>query len=310
MSGVFQKKRDFVREYLLYLQVEKGLAKNSVESYKRDLMKLGNWVIKNNLDIINLDKKDLREWLIDLSGEKLSENSKRRLISALRGFYKFLMFDGHIKKNPAEDLIAPSKGFYLPKFLNQTDIEKLLSAPDVSQEIGLRDRAILELMYACGLRVSEAVDLKLSDIEIDSGILTCTGKGNKMRKVPVGKSAVEWLKNYLVVRRKKENIEINNLFVNSLGNPINRQTIFYFVKEYAEKCGLEDVSPHTLRHSFATHLIQNSADVRSVQQMLGHADISTTQIYTHITDAHLRKTYEKFHPRAKNLTTFKKIEDN
>ena len=203
MSNEFPKKRDFVREYLLYLQVEKGLAKNSVESYKRDLAKLGNWADKNNLDIVNLDKKDLREWLFDLSGEKLSENSKRRLISALRGFYKFLMFDGHIKKNPAEDLIAPQKGFYLPKFLNQTDVEKLLSAPDVSQEIGLRDRAILELMYACGLRVSEAVDLKMSDIEIDSGILTCTGKGNKMRKVPVGKSAVEWVKNYLALRRGK-----------------------------------------------------------------------------------------------------------
>ena len=310
MLDEFTRKRDLIREYLLYLQVEKGLAKNSVESYKRDLAKLGNWAVKNNLDIVNLDKKDLREWLFDLSGEKLSENSKRRLISALRGFYKFLMFDGHIKKNPAEDLIAPSKGFYLPKFLNQTDVEKLLSAPDVSQEIGLRDRAILELMYACGLRVSEVVDLKMSDIEIDLGILTCTGKGNKMRKVPVGKSAVEWLKNYLLVRRGKGNIEINNLFVNSLGSPINRQTIFYFVKEYAEKVGLEDVSPHTLRHSFATHLIQNSADVRSVQQMLGHADISTTQIYTHITDTHLRKTYEKFHPRAKDLNSFKKIEDN
>ncbi len=304
MLDEFSKKRDLIREYLLYLQVEKGLAKNSVESYKRDLAKLGNWAEKNNLDVVKLDKKDLREWLIDLSGEKLSENSKRRLISALRGFYKFLVFDGHIKKNPAEDLIAPSKGFYLPKFLNQNDIEKLLSAPDVSQEIGLRNRAILELMYACGLRVSEAVDLKLNDIEIDSGILTCTGKGNKMRKVPVGKSAVEWLKNYLVVRRRKENIEVNNLFVNSLGNPINRQTIFNFVKEYAEKCGLEDVSPHTLRHSFATHLIQNSADVRSVQQMLGHADISTTQIYTHITDTHLRKTYEKYHPRAGSLNSF------
>lgn len=308
MLDEFSKKRDLIREYLLYLQVEKGLAKNSVESYKRDLAKLGNWAEKNNLDVVKLDKKDLREWLIDLSGEKLSENSKRRLISALRGFYKFLVFDGHIKKNPAEDLIAPSKGFYLPKFLNQSDIEKLLSAPDVSQEIGLRDRAILELMYACGLRVSEAVDLKLNDIEIDSGILTCTGKGNKMRKVPVGKSAVEWLKNYLVVRRRKENIEVNNLFVNSFGNPINRQTIFNFVKEYAEKCGLEDVSPHTLRHSFATHLIQNSADVRSVQQMLGHADISTTQIYTHITDTHLRKTYEKFHPRARNCNSFTKEE--
>jgi integrase/recombinase XerD len=293
-------KRDFVREYLAYLQVEKGLAKNSLESYQRDLQKLKNWVDKNNFDLLALTRKDLREWLIDLAGENLSENSKRRIVSALRGFYKFLMFDGHIKKNPAEDLDAPQKGFYLPKFLNQADVENLFLVPDVSGEIGLRDRAILELMYACGLRVSEAVDLKMSDIDLDAGILTCTGKGSKTRKIPVGTSAIEWLKSYLVLRRRKENIEIQNLFVTSLGRPLNRQIIFLFIKEYAEKIGLQDVSPHTLRHSFATHLVQNSADIRSVQQMLGHADISTTQIYTHITDAHLRKTYEKFHPRAKS----------
>ena len=291
-------KRDFIREYLSFLQVEKGLAKNSVESYERDLAKLRVWAEKNNFEIVNLTRQDLREWMIDLAGAKLSENSKRRLISALRGFYKFLQFDGHIKKNPAEDLIAPQKGSYLPNFLNQTDIESLLAVPDASTEIGLRDRAILELMYACGLRVSEAVDLKMSDVDVDAGILTCKGKGSKTRRVPVGKSAIEWLKNYLIVRRGKENIEISNIFVTSSGRPINRQTIFLFIKEYAEKIGLEDVSPHTLRHSFATHLIQNSADVRSVQQLLGHADISTTQIYTHITDTHLRKTYEKFHPRA------------
>ena len=300
-------KRDFIHEYLLYLQVEKGLAKNSVESYERDLAKLRVWAEKNNFDIVNLTRKDLREWLIDLAGGKLSENSKRRLISALRGFYKFLQFDGHIKKNPAEDLIAPQKGVYLPKFLNENDIEILFAVPEVSGEIGLRDRAILELMYACGLRVSEAVDLRIGDVDIDAGILTCTGKGSKTRRVPIGKSAIDWLKNYLILRRKKENVEINNLFVTSLSKPINRQTIFNFIKEYAEKAGLEDVSPHTLRHSFATHLIQHSADIRSVQQLLGHADISTTQIYTHITDAHLRKTYEKFHPRARQLKDDNKI---
>ena len=292
-------KRDYIREYLLYLQVEKGLAKNSLESYKRDLQKLKSWAEKNNFDLLQLTRKDLREWLIDLAGENLSENSKRRMVSALRGFYKFLMFDNHISKNPAEDLDAPQKGFYLPKFLNQADVENLLAVPDVSGEIGLRDKAILELMYACGLRVSEAVDLRISDVELDAGILTCTGKGSKTRKIPIGKSAVEWLKSYLVLRRRKENIEIQNLFVTSLGRPMNRQIIFLFIKGYAEKIGLKDVSPHTLRHSFATHLVQNSADIRSVQMMLGHTDISTTQIYTHITDAHLRKTYEKFHPRAK-----------
>lgn len=298
MPSDFLRRRDFVREYLSYLQVEKGLAKNSVESYERDLAKLKTWTEKNNFDLLELTRQDLREWLVDLAGENLSENSKRRLISALRGFYKFLQFDGHIKKNPAEDLVAPQKGFYLPNFLNQTDVENLLAVPDVSTEIGLRDKAILELMYACGLRVSEAVDLKLSDVDMDAGVLTCKGKGSKTRRVPVGKSAIEWLINYLVVRREKENLEINNIFISPSGRPINRQTIFLFIKEYAEKIDLQDVSPHTLRHSFATHLIQNRADIRSVQQMLGHADISTTQIYTHITDTHLRATYEKFHPRA------------
>ena len=307
MSNESVKKRDLVREYLMYLRVEKGLAKNSVESYEGDLNKLKSWAEKNNFDLPALTVRDLREWLIDLAGENLSENSKRRMISALRGFYKFLQFDGHIKKNPAEDLVAPQKGSYLPKFLNQNDIGNLLSVPDVSTEIGLRDRAILELMYACGLRVSEAVNLKMSDVDADTGILTCKGKGSKTRKVPIGKSAIEWLKKYLIVRRKKEKVEINNLFVNFSGRPINRQTIFKFIKEYAEKIGLEDVSPHTLRHSFATHLIQNRADIRSVQQMLGHADISTTQIYTHLTDKHLRQTYERFHPRAKQ--TLKKTEN-
>jgi integrase/recombinase XerD len=310
MLDEYPKKRDLVREYLLYLRVEKGLAKNSVESYERDLAKLQIWAEKNGLDVVYLDRKDLREWLIDLAGAKLSENSKRRLVSALRGFYKFLQFDGHIKKSPAENLESPTKGVYLPKFLNQTEVEDLFKVPDVSQEIGLRDRAILELMYACGLRVSEVVDLKISDIDIDAGILTCTGKGNKTRKVPVGKSAIEWVKSYLAKRRKKENIEVRNLFVSSSGKPLNRQIIYKLVREYSEEIGLEGISPHTLRHSFATHLIQNSADVRSVQQMLGHADISTTQIYTHLTDVHLRKTYEKFHPRSRATFNPEKNEKN
>lgn len=292
--------RDLVREYLLYLQVEKGLAKNSLESYARDLAKLQAWAERNNFVLLQLTRRDLREFLIDLSSEKLSATSTNRIISALRGFYKFLAFDKHIEKNPAEDLNAPQKGFYLPKFLNQTEINELLLVPNLSGEIGMRDRAILETMYACGLRVSEVCDLKISDIELDAGILTCKGKGSKTRKVPLGSSAVEWLKRYVIIRRKKENIEIQNLFVSSLGKPLSRQDIFVMVKECGEKIGRKDVSPHTLRHSFATHLIQNSADVRSVQQLLGHADISTTQIYTHITDAHLRTAYEKFHPRAKN----------
>src|SRR4029079_6927095 len=204
-----------------------------------------------------------------------------------------------ITANPSDNLDSPQKGFYLPKFLNQHEIETLLSQPDTSIEIGLRDRAILELMYASGLRVSEAVNLTMKEVDLDLGILTTTGKGSKTRRVPVGSSAVEWLKSYLAVRRKKENLEVQNLFVTPLGRPINRQIIYNFIREYAEKCGFQGVSPHTLRHSFATHLIQNSADIRSVQQMLGHSDISTTQSYTHITDAHLKRSYDRFHPRSK-----------
>lgn len=291
-------KRDLIHEYLTYCRVEKGLAANSIESYGTDLARLDTWAAKNDLDLLTLMRQDLREWLIDLGAEKLSENSKRRLISAVRGFYKFLMFDGHVTRNPAEDLVSPPKGVYLPRFLNRNEIEMLLSTPDISTETGLRDRAILELMYASGLRVSEAVNVKMYDIDLDAGIVTTTGKGNKTRRVPVGASAVEWVKSYLAVRRKKENIEIENLFVTPTGRHINRQIIHAFITEYAAQCDLSGVSPHTLRHSFATHLVQNNADIRSVQEMLGHADISTTQIYTHITSTHLKRNYDRFHSRA------------
>ena len=300
MPEVLSPKRDLIREYLSYCRVEKGLAANSIESYQSDLERLGNWSGKNGLELMTLTRQDLREWLIDLGGEKLSENSKRRLISAVRGFYKFLMFDGHITKNPAEDLVAPQKGFYLPRFLNRSEIESLLAMPDTSVESGLRDRAILELMYASGLRVSEAVNVKMHDIDLDQGIITTTGKGNKTRRIPVGNSAVEWIKSYSVLRRKKENIEVENLFVTPSGDPMNRQMIHAFIVEYAKECGLQGVSPHTLRHSFATHMVQNNADIRSVQQMLGHADISTTQVYTHITSQQLRRNYDRFHPRSKS----------
>lgn len=290
--------RDLLREYLSYCRVEKGLAANSIESYEDDLGRLSAWAKKNGLDLKQLTRQDLREWLVDLAAEKLSENSKRRMISAVRGFYKFLMIDGHIGKNPAEDIVAPQKGLYLPRFLNQTEVQTLLSAPDVSTETGLRDRAILELMYSSGLRVSETVNLLVKDIDLEAGILTTIGKGSKTRRVPVGSSAVEWIRKYFAARRDHDDIGVDNCFVSPHRRPLTRQVIHRFIKEYAEKCGFEGVSPHTLRHSFATHLVQNDADIRSVQQMLGHADISTTQIYTHITSKHLQKTYERFHPRS------------
>lgn len=291
--------RDLIREYLSYCRVEKGLASNSIDSYENDISKLRAWADRNGLGLLTISRDDLREWLIDLGTQKLSESSRRRLISAVRGFYKFLMFEGHVEKNPADDLISPQKGVYLPRFLNSGEIEMLLAAPDISTETGLRDRALLELMYASGLRVSEAANLKLHEVDIDAGIVTTRGKGSKTRRVPVGSSALEWLKSYLALRRKKPNMDIDNMFVTAAGSPMTRQVIYSFITEYADKCGLNGVSPHTLRHSFATHLVQNNADIRSVQQMLGHADISTTQIYTHITSTQLKKNYDRFHPRSK-----------
>lgn len=294
--------RDLILEFIRYLRVEKGLAKNSLDAYSTDLAKLRAWTEKNGFAIEALTRQDLREWLIDLGRTSLSDNSRRRIISALRGFYKFLVIDGHIKASPADDLDVPQKGSYLPRFLTQDEIEHLFSVPDVSAEIGLRDRAILELMYACGLRATEVASLKMSDIDLEAGIVTTTGKGSKTRRVPVGTSAVEWVKSYLAIRRNKDDIEVSELFVTPSGRPITRKTVYAMIKAHARAAGLEDVSPHTFRHSFATHLVQNRADIRSVQQMLGHADISTTQIYTHMTDAHLRESYNRFHPRSKLAT--------
>ncbi|MCZ2391007.1 MAG: site-specific tyrosine recombinase XerD [Acidobacteria bacterium] len=288
--------RDLVREYLSYLRVEKGLSANSVKAYERDISRLREWAEKAALDIAELERQDLQEWLIDLSAEQLSENSKRRFLSSVRGFYKFLAIEGHIPADPTENLATAGKAFYLPRFLNTSEIEKLLAAPDIETENGLRDRAIFEVMYACGLRVSELANLKLGEIDLSSGILTTTGKGSKTRRIPIGSSAIEWLQRYFSVRQPKERSE--RLFLGERGRPLDRHAIHRIIKNYAEKCGFEGVSAHTLRHSFATHLVQNDADIRSVQMMLGHSDISTTQIYTHITGKQLKKNYERFHPRA------------
>lgn len=288
--------RDLIAEYLTYLQVEKGLSKNSIESYMRDLSKFRNWTEKHGIDLKTITQRDLREFLIDVN--KLAPTSVNRLISAIRGFYRFLEIDGLINKNPAENLQFQFKLEKLPQFLTLEQIEAVFSIPDTAQEIGLRNRTILELMYACGLRVSEIVNLTLENADLELRILTCVGKGSKMRKIPIGSQASEWLKKYLSIRLRKET-KLKNLFVSSLGRPLTRYEVYMFVREYGEKAGIEGLSPHILRHSFATHLIQNGADIRLVQKMLGHSDISTTQIYTHLKKDNLQRTYQKFHPRAK-----------
>jgi integrase/recombinase XerD len=294
--------RDFVKEYLTYIQVEKGLARHTLDSYRRDLSRLETWANKNRVLIAELKRPELRKWIAQLSREGLAPSSVARAVSAARGFFRFLMLDGHIKHHPAEDLDTPQKFSYLPKFLTEDEIERLFSAPDISTEQGIRDRAMLELMYAAGLRVSELVSLKQTDVDLHGGVVSCHGKGSKERRVPVGKSAIHWLQRYSGVRAAYGRAAYLNLFLHA-GKPLTRQFAWSTIKRHAASAGISGVSPHTLRHSFATHLLQHGADSRSVQALLGHSDISTTQIYTHITDRHLRAAYDNHHPRARAAAT-------
>ena len=290
--------RDFCREFITFIQVEKGLARHTLESYSRDLARLNNWAQKNGKSVSELNRADLRKWIASLSRDGLAPTSVARAVSAARGFFKFLMLDGHITHHPAEDLDTPQRFSYLPKFLTEEEINRLLLAPDVSTEEGIRDRAILEVMYASGLRVSELVALKHPDIDVMAGLVVLHGKGSKERRVPLGKSAIHWLQQYSAVKAQYGKQTSQFVFVHR-GKPFTRQLAWSIIKGLAEQIGIKNVSPHTLRHSFATHLLQHGADSRSVQALLGHSDISTTQIYTHITDGHLRSAYNRHHPRAR-----------
>jgi integrase/recombinase XerD len=302
MTTKLTTQRDLVKDHLTYLQVEKGLARHTLESYRRDLARLDRWASKAGKPVAELTRPDLRKWIAHLSREGLAPSSVARAVSAARGFFRFLMLDGHIKHHPAEDLDTPQRFSYLPKFLTEEEIDRLFAMPDVSTEEGIRDRAILELMYAAGLRVSELVGLREAEVDVHSGVVNCHGKGSKERRVPVGKSAVHWLQQYASIKAGYGKSPYPNLFLHR-GKPLTRQLAWTIIKTYAEKTGLQNVSPHTLRHSFATHLLQHGADSRSVQALLGHSDISTTQIYTHITDRHLRAAYDNHHPRARTVAT-------
>ncbi len=290
--------RDFVREFLNYIQVEKGLSANTLQSYARDIAKLQNWAEQKRKPIEKLERKDLREWISQMSRDGLAPSSVSRSVSAARSFFRFLMLDGHIKRHPAEDISTPQRHSYLPRFLTEEEIESLIATPDTTTDDGMRDRALLELMYATGVRVSEAVGLRTSDVDVHAGLVACHGKGNKQRRIPIGKSAIHWLQRYFQVRKQLGNETKPHLFLHR-GRALTRQDAWSIIKKHAAKAGVPDISPHTLRHSFATHLLQHGADSRSVQALLGHSDISTTQIYTHITDMHMRKTYDRFHPRAR-----------
>jgi integrase/recombinase XerD len=291
-------KRDFVREFLGYIQVEKGLSRNTLQSYARDVAKLQQWADQKRKPIEKLERKDLREWIARMSRDGLAPSSVSRAVSAARGFFKFLMLDSHINRHPAEDLKTPQRHSPLPKFLSEEEMERLLLAPDIKTDIGVRDRALLELMYAAGLRVSEVCGLRTTDLELDAALIRCHGKGGKERMIPIGKSAIHWVQRYLAVRKQFGSEAKPELFLHR-GRQMTRQTAWAIIKTHAATARVPDISPHTLRHSFGTHLMQHGADSRSVQALLGHADISTTEIYTHITDLHMRKAYDRFHPRAR-----------
>jgi integrase/recombinase XerD len=292
--------RDLIREYLSFLQVEKGLSKNSLESYRRDLARLRAAAEGLGREPQLLGKAELTQFVMSLSREGLAPRSVARTLSAVRGFYRFLLLDGHVKADPSADIARPQGGQKLPRFLTQEEMERLLEAPDTTTPEGVRDRALVELLYATGLRVTELVTLPAANVDVDSGVLHCFGKGSKQRRIPVGRSAVSWLLRYEAARRALlAGRESPRLFVGYLGRPLTRQNVWALLKRAAEKAGLEGVTPHVLRHSFATHLLEHGADTRSVQAMLGHSDLATTQIYTHVTSERIRTVYERHHPRAK-----------
>lgn len=289
--------------YLTHLTVERRLAANSIAGYTRDLNGLSKFAATCGRRVEKLSRLDLETLVRDLMSQGRSPRSVARAVACYRGFFRFLVSDGRLRANPAEDLRPPRAWKMLPRYLSVEDVDRLIAQPDVQTPRGLRDRAAIELMYATGLRVSEMVALKEADVRLDASYLTCTGKGNKQRIVPIGEEAAAWVRRYvaqarpaLLGRRRSP-----RLFVNARGGGIGLSRVGFWkmLKEHARHAGVTaSLSPHTLRHSFATHLLERGADLRTIQTMLGHAALSTTQIYTHVLEQRMRHVYDQFHPRA------------
>ncbi|MGB9836098.1 MAG: site-specific tyrosine recombinase XerD [Candidatus Saccharicenans sp.] len=294
------KEEHVLKVYCDYLTVEKGLSANSVSSYAFDLQKFYKYLEEEKKSLFHLKETDLVNFIQKQALSGLAPRSLARCVSSLKSFFRFLVLENFIKKNPAENLSSPSLWLTLPRVLTEEEVELLLEQPDLGQPQGLRDRAMLEVMYGSGLRVSELISLKLGDVRLSQGFLVCRGKGSKERIVPVGRKAIHWIKNYLQSVRPlfdKEGSSV--LFLTRRGKPFTRQGVWKILKAYGQKAGLRDkLHPHVLRHSFATHLLEHGADLRSVQMLLGHSQITTTQIYTHVSRERLKQVYDKFHPRA------------
>ncbi len=296
--------KEYLKDFLHYLIVEKGLAENTIQSYRRDISAYLIFIeAKLQItDINHVTRVHIMQFLSCLKDEGKSARTIARHIASIRSFHHFLILDKIVDHDPTVHIETPHPELKLPKVLNTDEVDTLLNTPDLTTTLGLRDKAMLELMYATGMRVSELVNLNINDVHLSLGFVRCLGKGNKERIIPIGKMATEALKEYLEKARPKlinQKNKTDSLFMNHHGQRLSRQGFWKILKQMAVKAGIEkELTPHMLRHSFATHLLENGADLRSVQELLGHSDISTTQIYTHVTKTRLKDVYNQFHPRA------------
>lgn len=284
------------------LWLEDGLARNTLESYRRDLRQFGEWLGANGeRTLLQARQADLEAYLAHKFAQRAKATSASRLLSSLKRFYRFLLRQGTIGSDPTLNIDSPKLPRGLPKSLTEEDVERLLAAPDVSRPLGLRNRAMLEVLYASGLRVSELVTLTLPQLSLDMGVVRVLGKGGKERLAPLGEEALEWVRRHLAEARPAllGGRTSDDLFVTARGAPMTRQAFWHLIKRHAKAAGIvKPLSPHTLRHAFATHLLNHGADLRVVQLLLGHSDISTTQIYTHVARERLKQLHEKHHPRG------------
>jgi integrase/recombinase XerD len=293
---------DLIDRFLNYLLVEKGLAQKTLEAYSRDIIRYRNFMAVNKVTAFSEEDTPLiLKHLILLRKSGLKARSRARHLVAIRGFYRFLVQEKILPNDPTRLIDLPKSGLKLPDVISKEEIELLLNAPDTAKPIGVRDAAMLELLYAAGLRVSELIHLKLQDINLEAGFVRIFGKGSRERIVPIGAHAREKVNTYLKTVRSKRLKQTSSpyLFVARAAKPMTRQGFWKLLRRYAMKAGLKKkITPHSLRHSFASHLLEGGADLRAVQVMLGHVDIATTQIYTHVTRDHLQKLHQKFHPRG------------
>ena len=282
------------------LWLEKGLSKNTLTAYRNDIRTFSNWYKGNSL--LEVERVDLLDYLADRLKQGFSSRSTARSLSSLRAFYSHLTVRHNLKEDPTSRVESPKLGRSLPKTLSEEEVERLIQAPDVDDDIGLRDRAMLELIYACGLRVSELISLDILNINLRQGVIRVIGKGEKERLVPMGEEALHWIERYINKSRPnfiKADNKITEVFLSKRGKAMTRQTFWYRLKEYAQLASInKELSPHTLRHAFATHLINHGADLRTVQLLLGHSSLSTTQIYTEVARHRMKELHNEHHPRG------------